>query len=72
MTIWEPFYVKYECGHKNRPDRSPVIGIKIALEGPIECKKCQKSIDAREDLRTSDRPLVKVVLESLKKDAPLA
>lgn len=68
MAIYRPFYVSCECGHKNRPDRSPRIGIRIALKGPIECKRCGRSIDVSEDLRRSDRPLVKAVLANLQKE----
>lgn len=68
MAIWTPFYVVCsECGHKNRPDRSPSVGIKMALEGPIECKKCGRLMDVSEELRRSERPLVKAVLASLQK-----
>lgn len=70
MAIWKAFYVRCgKCGHRNRPHRSPMIGVMIALEGPIECKnkRCKRTIDAREDLRRSERPLIKMVIASLQK-----
>ena len=72
MAIWKAFYVRCECGHRNRPDRSPAIGIRIALERAIKCKKCGRLMDVREDLRRSERPFVKAVLASYQKQTILA
>lgn len=69
MAIWKAFYVTCgECGHRNRPDKSPAEGIRLALANPVVCRKCGKIMDVREKLRRSARPLVKRVLQGLARE----
>ena len=69
MAIWKAFYVTCgECGHRNRPDKSPAEGIRLALQGAIACKKCGNEMDVREKLRRSARPLVRRVLQGLARE----
>ncbi len=50
------------CGHKNRPDRSPREGVRLALLGELPpCRGCGKQLRPR----LSDCPLVHKVREEL-------
>lgn len=66
MWIWRPFYILCsECGHKNRPHKSPREGIRLALLGQLDsCKRCRKTLRPR----LSDRPLVRTVRAELEAD----
>lgn len=63
MGYWKPFYVLCsQCGHRNRPHKSPRDGVKLALTGKLSpCKGCGKNLQPR----LSDRPLVRVVRAEL-------
>jgi hypothetical protein len=57
MAIWRPFYIRCSCcGHKNRPHKSPDVGIRLALTGQAgNCKGCGKKLNPQ----LSDRPLTR-------------
>lgn len=66
--IFRAFYVVCsECGHKNRPHKSPREGVRLALTGdlpPCNGKGCGKKLRPR----LSDRPLVRQVRAELAAD----
>ena len=61
--FFKPFYVYCgECGHRNRPHRSPREGIRLALLGQVgECKGCKATLH----VNLPDRPLVQKVRAEL-------
>ncbi len=62
--VWKAFYVRCSgCGYKNRPDKSPREGIRLALVGQLKpCQSCGKELRPK----LSDRPLVRQVREELR------
>ena len=64
MRIWRPFYIQCSgCGHRNRPDKSPREGVRLALTGQLSpCRNCGKELHPR----LSERPLVQRVREELR------
>lgn len=63
MAIWRPFYIRCSsCGHKNRPHKSPSIGIRLVLTGQAgHCKVCGKKLNPQ----LSDRPLIRKIRSEL-------
>ena len=54
--VWRDFLVSCsECGHRNRPDKSPRKGIEKVLRGEGKCRGCGNPLHPVE---LSDRPLV--------------
>lgn len=64
MGWFTPFVVTCGgCGHRNLPDRSPKVGIRLALLGQLPCcRSCGKQLRLT---KLTDRPLVRTVRAQL-------
>ena len=72
MAIRKAFYVRCECGHRNMPDRSPWLGIRMALPDKLpSCKKCRGPLSISKKLLESKRPLVVKVRQKLEEESLL-
>lgn len=62
--FWTPFLVVCgACGHRNLPNRSPRVGIRLALLDELPCcRSCGKQLRLT---NPSDRPLVHEVRAQL-------
>lgn len=68
--IWKAFYVICKCGHRNRPDRSARLGIRMALLDKLSpCKECGEVLSISETLMKSERPLVVKVRQELEEES---
>lgn len=63
VRFWRGYYITCsQCGHRNRPHKSPREGIRLALLGLVgACKGCDETLHPA----LPDRPLVREVRAEL-------
>jgi hypothetical protein len=66
MAYWKGFFITCsDCGHRNRPSKSPRESIRMTLTGEIPpCRGCGKTLRPK----LADRPLLREVRAELERE----